>query len=215
MTAYTPLGGIPYPQPTDPANVPQHLQSLAESVDARTILRFATATARDAAVTAPAPGMVAWLSSPGQLTYYTGTAWQPVATAPAFVYGSDPGTTNSTTPVEVLPSGSPTPMAVVFTAPLAGKALVTVGAWINNSVATSYGYMGATVRKVSDSSVFLASSTERACTVTGTNRVSASSQFLVTGLTAGVAYSATAAYWSVASTNTVSYDHRFVRVDPL
>ncbi|MDN3259641.1 hypothetical protein QWJ26_07385 [Streptomyces sp. CSDS2] len=215
MTAYTPLGGIPYPQPTDPANVPQHLQSLAETVDARTILRFASAAARDTVITAPAPGMVAWLSSPGQLTYYTGTAWQAVPAAPVFAYASDLGTTNSTAPVEVLPSGNAAPTAAVFTAPLAGKALVTVGAWINNSVTTSYGYMGATVRKVSDSSVLLASSTERACTVTGINRVSASSQFLVTGLTAGVAYSVTAAYWSGTSGNTVSYDHRFVRVDPL
>ncbi|MFI9153776.1 hypothetical protein [Streptomyces sp. NPDC053367] len=75
MTLYTPLSGLPYPQPTDTANLPLHLQSLAEGIDNRTILRYATAANRDAAVTTPVAGMVAWLSTPGTLTYYTGSAW--------------------------------------------------------------------------------------------------------------------------------------------
>lgn len=75
MTLYTPLGGLPYPQPTNIANLPLHLQSLAEGIDGRTVLRYATAAARDTAVTTPAPGMVAWLSTPGTLSYYTGSAW--------------------------------------------------------------------------------------------------------------------------------------------
>ncbi|MET9733788.1 hypothetical protein ABZZ79_24990 [Streptomyces sp. NPDC006458] len=75
MTLYTPLSGLPYPQPTDTANLPLHLQSLAEGIDSRTILRYATATDRDSAVTTPVAGMVAWLSTPGTLTYYTGSAW--------------------------------------------------------------------------------------------------------------------------------------------
>jgi hypothetical protein len=75
MTLYTPLSGLPYPQPTDTANLPLHLQSLAEGIDSRTVLRYATAADRDAAITTPAAGMVAWLSTPGTLSYYTGSAW--------------------------------------------------------------------------------------------------------------------------------------------
>ncbi|MBZ3908784.1 MULTISPECIES: hypothetical protein [Streptomyces] len=75
MTLHTPLGGLPYPQPTDTANIPLHLQSLAEGVDGRTVLRYATAAERDATITTPATGMVAWLTSPGTLSYYTGSAW--------------------------------------------------------------------------------------------------------------------------------------------
>ncbi|QFQ97807.1 hypothetical protein F9278_18030 [Streptomyces phaeolivaceus] len=75
MTLYTPLGGLPYPQPTDTANLPLHLQSLAEGIDGRTVLRYATAAERDATITTPATGMVAWLTSPGTLSYYTGSAW--------------------------------------------------------------------------------------------------------------------------------------------
>ncbi|MFJ4950398.1 hypothetical protein [Streptomyces sp. NPDC088760] len=217
MTAYTPLSGIPYPQPTDPANLPQHLQSLAETVDARTILRYPNATARDAAVTTPAAGMVAWLSSPGQLTYYTGTAWLPVAATPVFLYNNDAGTTTSTTPAETLSGATGDPLVGAFTAPPSGKVIITVGAWINCSMAAS-GFMGATVKKLSDNSVFLASSIDRACSVYNTDRISASSQFVVTGLAPGTAYSATPTYWSsvpASGTNTVGYDNRFIRVDPV
>lgn len=75
MTLYTPLSGLPYPQSTDTANLPLHLQSLAEGIDSRTILRYSTATDRDAALTSPVHGMVAWLFTPGTLSYYTGSAW--------------------------------------------------------------------------------------------------------------------------------------------
>jgi hypothetical protein len=75
VTYYTPLNGLPYPGPTDTADLPAHLQTLAEGIDARTVLRYATAAARDAAVTTPAAGMVAWLTTPGTLSYYTGSTW--------------------------------------------------------------------------------------------------------------------------------------------
>ncbi|MFI6334726.1 hypothetical protein [Streptomyces sp. NPDC050535] len=75
MTLYTPLGNLPYPQPADAANLPLHLQSLAEAIDGRTVLRYATAADRDSAVTTPVAGMVAWLTTPGTLSYYTGAAW--------------------------------------------------------------------------------------------------------------------------------------------
>ncbi|GAA3769470.1 hypothetical protein ACFS5L_36385 [Streptomyces phyllanthi] len=75
MTLYTPLGGLPFPQPTDTADLPLHLRSLAEGIDSRTVLRYPTAADRDAAITTPAAGMVAWLTTPGTLSYYTGSAW--------------------------------------------------------------------------------------------------------------------------------------------
>ncbi|MFD3925804.1 hypothetical protein [Streptomyces sp. NPDC058614] len=75
MTNYTSLIGLPYPAPTDVADLPLHLQSLAEGVDARTVPRYATAALRDTAIPTPTAGMVAWLTTPGTLSYYTGTAW--------------------------------------------------------------------------------------------------------------------------------------------
>ncbi|MFI6440472.1 hypothetical protein [Streptomyces sp. NPDC050759] len=75
MTLYTPLSGLPYPESTDTANLPLHLQSLAEGIDGRSILRYATAAERDTKITTPVSGMVAWLTTPGTLSYYTGSAW--------------------------------------------------------------------------------------------------------------------------------------------
>ncbi|KFF96218.1 hypothetical protein IQ62_37480 [Streptomyces scabiei] len=214
MTAYTPLNGLPYPQPTDTANLPLHLQSLAEVVDGRTVMRFGNAAARDAAITTPAPGMVAWLSTPGQLTHYTGSLWAPVTPGLVYLYNNTVGTTTSTTPADTLSSGDP--LVAAFTAPPTGKVVVTVGAMMFNSTATT-GYMGATIKKVADGSVFLPSSIDRCAILLSTDRVSTSSQFLVSGLAAGTAYSATPTYWSAtpATTNTVTYDNRFIRVDPV
>ncbi|MFG2352571.1 hypothetical protein [Streptomyces sp. NPDC048521] len=45
----------------------------------QTVMRFATATARNATLTAPVAGMTAWLNSEQQLTVYDGTAWVAIA----------------------------------------------------------------------------------------------------------------------------------------
>ncbi|MDX3130245.1 hypothetical protein PV367_10670 [Streptomyces europaeiscabiei] len=216
MTAYTPLNSLPYPQPTDTADVPLHVRSLAEAVDSRTVMRFASATARDTQITTPVAGMIAWLDDISRLTHHTGTVWAPVAPVPVFLFNNDAGTTTSTTPAETLTGATGDPLVAAFTAPPTGKVVVTVGAMMFNSTATT-GYMGATIKKVADGSVFLPSSIDRCAILLSTDRVSTSSQFLVSGLAAGTAYSATPTYWSAtpATTNTVTYDNRFIRVDPV
>ncbi|MCZ4117887.1 hypothetical protein [Streptomyces sp. H39-S7] len=71
----TPLCQLPYPAPSDAADIPAHLQSLATALDSRTVLRFTDAADRTAKVTAPQAGMVAWLTTPGLLTVYNGSGW--------------------------------------------------------------------------------------------------------------------------------------------
>ncbi|WUD73595.1 hypothetical protein OG937_18855 [Streptomyces sp. NBC_00510] len=75
MTSYTALSALPYPQSTDNADLPAHVKALAEAADGRTVLRFPDAATRDAKITAPAAGMLVWLTAPGCFTYCTGTAW--------------------------------------------------------------------------------------------------------------------------------------------
>lgn len=75
--------------------------------------------------------------------------------------------------------------------------------------------MSATVRRASDNAVILATSDDRAALVTNTGRGSSSSQFLVTGLTAGTGYTATPAYRSGNASSTANFDTRFIRIDPL
>jgi hypothetical protein len=59
----------------------------------QSVMRFATASARNATLTAPVAGMTAWLNSEKLLTVYDGTAWVAVAsgtqawTTPALASG--------------------------------------------------------------------------------------------------------------------------------
>lgn len=72
----TPVGSAPYPAPSDADNVPADLMALALWTSTRVVMTFADGAARDAALTSPTAGMVAWLSSPGSLTVRTATAWR-------------------------------------------------------------------------------------------------------------------------------------------
>lgn len=77
----TPIGGAPYPVGADADNVPADLQALAVWASTNGTMKFADAADRDAAVTSPVAGMVAWLDDPGCLTIRTASAWK-IAWAP-------------------------------------------------------------------------------------------------------------------------------------
>ncbi|WP_327354627.1 hypothetical protein [Streptomyces sp. NBC_01304] len=210
MVALTPMGNLPYPQPTDAANVPLHLQSLAEAVDGRTVLRFTDAADREAKVKDPVGGMVAWLNNPGRLFYYHPNAkvWAPVFPNPSHWYNYRPNTTASATYVEI-----PTePLSVGFLAPPSGTVLITLGARMSNSAAST-AYLSAAVKQ--SSTVVSAADDARAAVVQGTNLVSASIQYPVSGLTPGLTYTVTGAYRSAAATNTATFVNRFVTVAPM
>ncbi|MEU6573299.1 hypothetical protein [Streptomyces sp. NPDC046805] len=211
---YTPLSSLPYPQATDPADLPAHLKALADALDGRTVLRFADAAARDAKVTAPVAGMLAWIGTPGRLMYYTGSAWVPAAPTPAYKINVDAGDTTSTTYVETLNNAVGDPMAASFTAPASGQVLVTVGGYLWSSASGSSSYMSANIRN-SANTVVLAADDNRAALVNSTSKASVSSQFLVTALTPGSAYTGTPAYRSGATTNTANFDSRFIRIDSI
>jgi hypothetical protein len=74
----TPINGLTYPALTDQPNGPAQLQTLVGQLDTRLIPRFANATARDAAITAPVEGMYADLADTDVLWRYSGTLWVPV-----------------------------------------------------------------------------------------------------------------------------------------
>ncbi|MEU9955920.1 hypothetical protein [Streptomyces sp. NPDC050982] len=212
MALLTPLGSLPYPQPADAANIPVHIQSLAEAVDGRTVLRFADGAARDAKLTAPVAGMLCWLSTPKQYWYYTGSVWSQLAPAPVHKANSTVGTTAATAFVETLTGSTGDPTAAAFTAPASGSVLVSVGARISNST-TGTCFMSANVRAGSGSTVVLAAGDGRSAISTGTSQVSASTQYLVSGLTPNSAYTATAAYRCTAGTATFAF--RFLTVTPV
>jgi hypothetical protein len=212
MALLTPLGNLPYPQPTDAANVPLHIQSLAESIDGRTVLRFADAATREARITAPVAGMLVWLNNPGRYFHYSGSQWQPVVPGSVHKANTTVGTLAVTAYTETLTGSTGDPTAVTFTAPLSGSVLVSVGARISGSAAVA-SFMSANIR--TGTTLTLAAADARAAIVSGTNQCSASTQFQVNGLAVGAVCTATAAYKSAATTNTSTFTNRFVTVTPL
>lgn len=103
----TAIGGAPYPAGGDADNVPADMMALAEWVSTRVGMRFADAAARDAAITAPEAGMLAWLDTPGSLTLRTARAWRTIWTDLAWsdvVLGSS-FATYGTTPQAAVENG--------------------------------------------------------------------------------------------------------------
>ncbi|MFF5703386.1 hypothetical protein ACFY7H_12895 [Streptomyces sp. NPDC012794] len=78
--------GIQISSLTDPPNAALMAQNLAAVVP-QTVMRFASAAARNAALTSPVAGMTAWVTAEGLLTVYNGSAWAGVATTvkPMFI----------------------------------------------------------------------------------------------------------------------------------
>ncbi|WP_031189802.1 MULTISPECIES: hypothetical protein [Streptomyces] len=104
----TTVGSAPYPAPSDADNVPADLQALAEWASTRVNMSFADAAARDAALTSPTAGMIAWLNSPGALTIRTASTWRTVWTSITWtdIVLSSGYETYGTTPQAAVDSGN-------------------------------------------------------------------------------------------------------------
>ena len=75
MPSVTARGNYPIPNLSDTANGPTAFSSLAVDLEEHTTMKFATAAARDAVLTVPVAPMMAFLTTPRQLTMYDGTGW--------------------------------------------------------------------------------------------------------------------------------------------
>jgi hypothetical protein len=75
--------GIALWQMTDPPSIPDAIKALADGVIPRGVLRFASASARGAALAgdyAPVEGMLTWLQDVNRLDLWDGSAWVAVST---------------------------------------------------------------------------------------------------------------------------------------
>lgn len=80
MTAPDQWGqGIALWQMTDPPSIPDAIKALADGVIPRGVLRFASASARGATLTAPVEGMLTWLQDVNRLDVWDGSAWVAVS----------------------------------------------------------------------------------------------------------------------------------------
>lgn len=77
----TTINGLPYPASTDAPNVPLHIQNLAQGIDSRAVPRFASTTARNAAITTPVDGMMCTVN--GFPMFYRAGQWRGTITTSA------------------------------------------------------------------------------------------------------------------------------------
>ncbi|MFD8595378.1 hypothetical protein ACFV1L_10290 [Kitasatospora sp. NPDC059646] len=67
---------MPYPKLSDAPNIESAMSALVAAVAPRLNMIFASASARNAAVTAPVAGMRCWLIAEARMEVYDGTAWR-------------------------------------------------------------------------------------------------------------------------------------------
>ncbi|MCK2144916.1 hypothetical protein MWG58_29165 [Streptomyces sp. WAC00276] len=67
--------GIPLATLTDGPDLPKAITDLAGGAIPKLVMRFASASARGATLTAPEAGMVTWLTDVARLEVYDGAAW--------------------------------------------------------------------------------------------------------------------------------------------
>lgn len=77
MTATEPVQGGPYPEPTDPPDGPNQLKAIVDWAASRSVMRFASDVARDAAITSPVAGMKAITGTGATLVewIHDGSSW--------------------------------------------------------------------------------------------------------------------------------------------
>jgi hypothetical protein len=66
----------------DPATVPTHLKTLFDFLAARAVPRYASPAERDAELSSPEPGQMAWVASAQALYVFSSGAWQQFRTSP-------------------------------------------------------------------------------------------------------------------------------------
>jgi hypothetical protein len=85
-------------QNTEAPNLEAMIKNLSDGVIPRSVMRFSSASARAATLTAPVEGMVTWLQDVKRLYVYTNSAWQEIPyNARLFAYKTGNTSRTSTT----------------------------------------------------------------------------------------------------------------------
>jgi hypothetical protein len=171
---------------------------------------FASAGTRDATITAPEEGNLAYLADVNQITYYNGSAWLYLVPTGVSTPGTDStltaGTTTSTSFTDTLTGAGG--VSVAFTAPQSGRVLVLLSGKVSNSGANasylSWRLSGATTVDATD---------EWSLVITGTTVTRAGVSYMHSGLTANGSYTCTVQHRVAAGTGT--FDDRTLIVVPL
>lgn len=203
-------------QLTDAPSIPEAIRLLAEVIP-RSVMRFASASIRNATLTAPAEGMVAWLQDTNLLTVYTGSDWLPLLGTSVSDQQSSSFDTTVTSYGTGSSGGSYATCAVVFVAPLSGKVKITVGARMENSSSTAGSLIAPQTR--TGSSVGSGAIVEDAIDINGNSHYGstfarATASHLLSGLTPGATYNTRVLHRTSQSGTTATIALRELIVEP-
>lgn len=125
--------GVSIASLADAPNAEALARNIANAIVKQSILRYTSASQRNATITSPEEGMVAYLKDTDLLTVYTGTAWLPLLGTTVGDKKNDGYEAKATSYSTAFTAGSYEHCGVNWVAPLSGKVKITVGARVQNS----------------------------------------------------------------------------------
>ncbi|MFF8485150.1 hypothetical protein [Streptomyces antibioticus] len=213
--------GIGVADLVDAPNARVLAQNLANALASRSVLRFASASARAAALVgaaAPVEGMVSWLQDTNALAVYDGAAWAALLVGGATVVNQQSSSYDATITSygTAASSGTYAHCEVAFVAPSSGKVRISVQARFISSTSTS----GCLVAPETRTGATLGGGT----VVEGPSDINGASHYgdtfarlgvshILTGLTPGASYNTRMLHR--ASANTATFALRELNVEPV
>ncbi|MGW3272792.1 phage baseplate assembly protein V [Streptomyces kronopolitis] len=126
------------------------------------------------------------------------------------VFGEYRTTTSTTSVTYVTDPGGP---SVDFVAPASGQAIITFGAFMQNSTDVGRCLMG--VRVLQGATIVAEVDDNRSAEVQSPNNVSAANARSMTGLVPGSTYTVTSLYRTEGTSSTASFDNKWISVMPV
>jgi hypothetical protein len=209
--------GVSIASLADAPNAEALARNIANAIVKQSILRYTSASQRNATITSPEEGMVAYLKDTDLLTVYTGTAWLPLLGTTVGDKKNDGYEAKVTSYSTAFTAGSYEHCGVNWVAPLSGKVKITVGARVQNS--SSAGSLispetrlgstvgaGAIVETPTDSIGY---------SHYGTTYARGTAAHLLTGLTPGASYNTRLLHRCSVTGETAFFAFREVIVEPV
>jgi hypothetical protein len=209
--------GVSIASLADAPNAEALARNIANAIVKQTIMRFNSASNRNATITSPEEGMMAWLRDTDLLTVYTGTAWLPFLGTTVGAKANDGYEAKATSYTTAFTAGSYEHCGISWVAPLSGKVKITVGARVQNSstagslvspetrLGSTLG-SGAVVETPTDSIGY---------SHYGTTYARGTATHLLTGLTPGASYNTRILHRCSVTGETAYFAFREVIVEPV
>jgi len=193
-------------------------KNITNALAQRGVMRFASASARAAALTSPVEGMMTWLQDVNGLYLYDGSAWQPIMIGSATVSDQQSSSFDATITTfgTTASAGTYAHCGVAFTAPSSGKVKISVAARFQSSTSTSGCLITPETRTggtIGGGTIVEGASDINGASHYGDTFARCGASHLLSGLTPGASYNTRILHR--ASANTATFALRELIVEPV